>query len=89
MDDELFERVDRLLHDAEQADGGARMARAMQDTESANRMTAKARALRAEAEVLDPEHRAHAWAEADEVAASNAEADRSFADWMAKRTNQA
>lgn len=73
---DLFEEVDRLLHDAEHADGGARMARAMGDWPNADLLAAKAKTLRAGAETLDPAHTAPAWeSDADDAIAAREAAD--------------
>lgn len=58
---ERSEDIDRLLHDAEHADSGARMAGVMRDTEAALRLTRKRDDLIAHAHSLDPHHVEDAW----------------------------
>lgn len=56
--------VDRLLHDAEHADGGAEFARNfVNDDAAARRLRLKRDRLIVEAHGRDPEHAAPAWAE--------------------------
>lgn len=58
---ERDDAVDRLLHDAERAEGGAMFARMMADESNARLLDEKAQRLRAEAEALDPNKEAPAW----------------------------
>jgi hypothetical protein len=62
---EMHAKVDQLLHDAENAESGARMAAIMNDRAAVARLHAKKMNLIAEANVLDPNHAAPAWSEAD------------------------
>lgn len=66
MRDLTAHKVDRLLHDAEHADSGARMAGMMCDYPAKKKYEAKRRRLIAEAHALDPQHRCDAWEEASD-----------------------
>lgn len=57
------EKVDRLLHDAARASGGAAFALRMGDGVNAKSLAKKAYRLYAEAILLDPDKTAPAWAE--------------------------
>lgn len=59
--------VDRLLHDAEQADGGLYMANVMGDRDSARRLTEKRDKCIADALALDPTMKDEAWVEVDPI----------------------
>lgn len=66
MTDSLERRIDRLLHDAEHKDSGAKFARSLrgyQHEEAAERMERQRDELIAEALRLDPERKAEAWQE--------------------------
>lgn len=70
MSDELDEQVNRLLHDAEHALGGADFARMMvgriaSAAQDATSLDAKASALIAKALVLDPARACPAWQECE------------------------
>lgn len=60
-DNERDEKVDQLLHDAEHAESGGEMAARMNDEAAVNRLYAKWEGLIAEANKIDPEHKAPAW----------------------------
>jgi hypothetical protein len=62
------------------------MARAMKDVAGAEELAAKAATLRDEATRIDGRHYAPAWAEDERTSADDAEADASFAAFMARRT---
>jgi hypothetical protein len=64
MSRERDEKVDRLLHDAEHAESGARMARIMRDYGMQVEYEKKRDGLIAEAQALDPNREADAWQEA-------------------------
>ena len=55
--------IDRLLHDAEQADSGATMARMMRDATAESRLVAKRDRLIRMALATDPQRTADAWEE--------------------------
>lgn len=79
---DLFAKIDRLFHDAERAEGGASMARAMGDDSGADRLSADAKALRDEAHQLDPDHTAPAWTEDEDELQAIREANAAFAEFM-------
>lgn len=61
--EELHEKIDRLLHDADHTESGAMMARVMRDRGAELSCIEKAAALLGEANRLDPQHTAPAWEE--------------------------
>ncbi len=69
-DTEMHEKIDRLLHDAEHALSGERMALMMVGriptaAEDARKLRDRYHALMNEARSLDPKETAPAWSEAD------------------------
>lgn len=59
----LDARVDRLLHDAERKDAGARLARQMRDFDGAEHLEKERDQLVAKALEIDPDRTADAWSE--------------------------
>lgn len=60
-----FQKIDRLLHDAEHAEAGETFARMIGHVFEAQTLRSKADHLIAMANTLDPEHTAPAWSETD------------------------